>query len=177
MGKIHSQGSFNALRPRKIAIFQKTFSNVIFSMKLYEFWLKFHWSLFLGVQSTTFHHWFRKWLGADQVISNYLNQCRLVYWRIYMCHAASMVALIISLMCKLKYDIDVIRWNIHQQFFHKVMTSDLLGHCECVLQSYTSIAKSHSLFKYDLHNLISSFTNQPFVILPNITILISASCH
>ena len=45
------------------AIFQTTFSNAIFLMKMYEFWLRFHWSLFLRVQLTIFHHWFRKWLG------------------------------------------------------------------------------------------------------------------
>ena len=35
---------------------------------------KFHWSLFLRVKLTIFHHWFRKWLGADQATSHYLNQ-------------------------------------------------------------------------------------------------------
>ena len=39
---------FNTLRPRKMdAIFQTTFSNTFSSMKMYEFLLKFHWSLFL----------------------------------------------------------------------------------------------------------------------------------
>ena len=45
-----------------------------FSMKIYEFQLQFHWSLFLRVQLTTFKHWFRWWLGADQATSHYLNQ-------------------------------------------------------------------------------------------------------
>ena len=50
----------NILRPRKMdAIFQTTFSNVFSSMKMCEFLLKFHWSLFLGVLLTMFHHWFR----------------------------------------------------------------------------------------------------------------------
>ena len=50
----------NTLRPRKMAaIFQTTFSNAFSSMKMYEFWLKFHWSLFLEVQLTIFHHWVR----------------------------------------------------------------------------------------------------------------------
>ena len=41
------------LRPRTMdAIFQTTFSNAFSSMKMYEFLLKFHWSLFLGVQLT-----------------------------------------------------------------------------------------------------------------------------
>ena len=34
------------------AIFQTIFSNAYSSMKMYEFRLKFHWSLFLGVQLT-----------------------------------------------------------------------------------------------------------------------------
>ena len=41
------------------AIFQTTFSNAFSSMKIYEFRLKLHWSLFLRVQLTIFHHWFR----------------------------------------------------------------------------------------------------------------------
>ena len=50
----------NTLRPGKMAaIFQTTFSNAFSSMKMCEFLLKFHWSLFLGVQLTIFQHWFR----------------------------------------------------------------------------------------------------------------------
>ena len=52
------------------AIFQ-TYSNGFPWMKMYEFWLKFHRSLFLGVQLTIFQHWFRWWLGADQATSHY----------------------------------------------------------------------------------------------------------
>ena len=40
-------------------ISQTTFLNVCSSMKMFEFRLKFHWRLFLGVQLTTFQHWFR----------------------------------------------------------------------------------------------------------------------
>ena len=64
-------------------ISQTTFSNVFSSMKMFEFRLKFHWSLFPRVQLTIFHHWFRKWLGAVQATSHYLNQWWLVYRRIY----------------------------------------------------------------------------------------------
>ena len=38
------------------AIFQTTFSNAFYSMKMYEFNLKFHWSLFLRVQLTISQH-------------------------------------------------------------------------------------------------------------------------
>ena len=41
------------------AISQTTFSDAFSWMKMIEFSLKFHWSLFLGVQLTIFHHWFR----------------------------------------------------------------------------------------------------------------------
>ena len=41
------------------AIFQTTHSNTLSWMKMYEFWLEFHWSLFLRVQLTIFQHWFR----------------------------------------------------------------------------------------------------------------------
>ena len=38
---------------------QKTFSSAFSWMKMFEFWLKFHWSLFLRAQLTIFQHWFR----------------------------------------------------------------------------------------------------------------------
>ena len=40
-------------------ILQTTFLNVFSSMKMFEFRLKFHWSLFPRVQLTIFQHWFR----------------------------------------------------------------------------------------------------------------------
>ena len=70
-------------RDKKDAISQTTFSNAFSWMKLLEFWLKFHWNLFLRVQLTIFQHWFRYWLGAVQATSHYLNQCWLEYRRIY----------------------------------------------------------------------------------------------
>ena len=45
--------------------------------------MRFHWSLFPGVQKTIFQHWFRYWLGAGQATSRYLNQWWLVYRHIY----------------------------------------------------------------------------------------------
>ena len=41
------------------AIFQTSFSNRFFWMKMYQFWLIFHWSLFPRVQLTIFQHWLR----------------------------------------------------------------------------------------------------------------------
>ena len=70
-------------RDKMAAIIQTTFSNAFSWMKMYEFRLRFHWSLFLRVQLSIFHHWFRWWLGAGQVRSHYLNQWWLVYWRTY----------------------------------------------------------------------------------------------
>ena len=52
-------------------------------MKMCEFCLRFHWSLFLGGQLTIFQHGFRLWLGADQATSHYLNQCWYLYRHIY----------------------------------------------------------------------------------------------
>ena len=49
----------------------------------FVFRLKFHWSLFLRVQLTIVHHWFRWWFGAVQAPNHYLNQWWWVYWRIY----------------------------------------------------------------------------------------------
>ena len=68
----------------KMAIIcQTTFSNTFSWMKMNQFWLKFHLSLFLRVQLTIFQHCFIYWLGADQATSHYLNQWWLVYWCIY----------------------------------------------------------------------------------------------
>ena len=41
------------------AIFQTTFSNAFSWMNMYEYWSKYHWSLFLRVQLIIFQHWFR----------------------------------------------------------------------------------------------------------------------
>ena len=65
------------------AVSQTTLSNAFSWMKMSEFRLRFHWSLFLRVQLTIIQHWFRYWLGAGQATSHYLNQWWLVYWRIY----------------------------------------------------------------------------------------------
>ena len=64
------------------AISQTTISIVFSWMKMLEFRLNFHWSLFLRIQLTIFHHWFRYWLGAVQATSHYLSQWWLVYWSI-----------------------------------------------------------------------------------------------
>ena len=47
-------------------ILQTTVSSAFFWMKMYAFWLRFHWSLLLMAQLITCHHWFRLWLGANQ---------------------------------------------------------------------------------------------------------------
>ena len=54
-------GIHNALRVQdKMAAFsQMTLSNAFSWMKMLEFRLRFHWSLFLGAQLTIFQHWFR----------------------------------------------------------------------------------------------------------------------
>ena len=68
------------------AILHTIFSNALSWMKMFEFRYKFHWSLFLKVQLTIFHHWFRLWLGVGQATSHYLNQWWLDCWRIYASH-------------------------------------------------------------------------------------------
>ena len=69
-------------RDKMAAIFQTTFSNAFSWIKMYEFRLRFHWSLLLRVQLTIFQHWFRQWLGAGQATSHCLDQWWLIYWRI-----------------------------------------------------------------------------------------------
>ena len=70
-------------RDKMAAVSQTIFSNAFSWIKMYEFRLKFHWSLILRFKLTVFQHWFRYWLGAAKATSHYLNQWWLVYWRIY----------------------------------------------------------------------------------------------
>ena len=74
----------NTLRPGQNGRhFADDMFKCIFWMKMFEFRLKFHWSLFLRVQLTIIQHCFREWLGAAQATSHYLKQWWLVHWRIY----------------------------------------------------------------------------------------------
>ena len=70
-------------RDKMAAVSQTALSNAFSWMKMLEFRLKFHWSVFPKFQLTIFQHWFRYWLGAGQATSHYLNQWWLIYWRIY----------------------------------------------------------------------------------------------
>ena len=70
-------------RDKLDAISQTTFSNVFSWMKMFEFRLEFHWSMFPSDWITIIQHWFRWWLGAVQATSHYLNQWWLVYRCIY----------------------------------------------------------------------------------------------
>ena len=73
-----------ALRPRQNCChFTDDIFKCIFLMKMCEFCLRFHLSLFLRLHLTINQHWFRKWLVAIQATSHYLSQWWLVYWRIY----------------------------------------------------------------------------------------------
>ena len=49
---------------------QTMFSNAFSWMKMYEFRLKFHLSLFLRFQLTIFQHWFRYWLGTVNLLTH-----------------------------------------------------------------------------------------------------------
>ena len=46
-------------RDKMATVSQTTLSNAFSWMKMLEFRLRFHWSLFLRVQLTIFQHWFR----------------------------------------------------------------------------------------------------------------------
>ena len=56
------------------AIFQMTFSKAFSWIKMCQFRLRFHQSLFPRVQLKIFQHWFRWRLGTGQSTSHYLNQ-------------------------------------------------------------------------------------------------------
>ena len=53
------QGLTHWGRDKMAAISQTTSSSAFSWMKMFEFWLKFQWCLFLRVQLTLFQHWFR----------------------------------------------------------------------------------------------------------------------
>ena len=59
----HHTGEHHSLthwgRDKMAAFSQTAFSNAFSSMKIFEFWLQFHRSLFPRVQLTIFQHWFR----------------------------------------------------------------------------------------------------------------------
>ena len=102
-------------RDKMADISQTTLSNPFSLMKIFEFRLKFHWSLFQRFQLTIFQHWFRLWLGADQATSHYLNQYRVDHWRIYASLGLNELTLLYSKYC----------WNImtiHGQNAHLANT-------------------------------------------------------
>ena len=59
-------------RDKTDGIWQTTVSNAISWMKIFEFWLKFHWNLFLKVQLTIF------WLGLDNGLEP--NRWQAIIW-------------------------------------------------------------------------------------------------
>ena len=64
------------------AIFK--FPNAFSSMKLYEVWLRFHWSLFLRVQWTIFQHWFQSnGLVPNRQLASILSNGVLSHWRVF----------------------------------------------------------------------------------------------
>ena len=67
-------------------ISQTTFWNAFSWMKMCKFGLGFLWILLPRVQLTIYQDWFRKWLGADQATSHYLDQ----WWLDYRCIYASL---------------------------------------------------------------------------------------
>ena len=70
-------------RNKMAAIFADDIWKCIFFNEIIAYRFKFHWSLFPMLQLTIYKRWFRWWLGADLATSHYLNQWRLVHWRIY----------------------------------------------------------------------------------------------
>ena len=59
------------------------FKCIFLKMKMYEFPLRFLWSLLPRSKLVIFEHWFSQWLGAGQPTSHCLDQWWLVYWPIY----------------------------------------------------------------------------------------------
>ena len=63
------------------AILRMAFSNAFTWMKTFEFQIKFHWNMFLGLQLTINQYWFRKWLGLihKSIPELMLTSCNLLY--------------------------------------------------------------------------------------------------
>ena len=70
---LHIHVKYEYRIPFMIWKLQTTFSNVS-SMKVLEFRLQFHWSLFPRVLLIVSQHWFRYWIGAEQARSHHPNQ-------------------------------------------------------------------------------------------------------
>ena len=65
--------TFNTLRPRRMAaISRTTFSNTFSWIKMYQFRLRFLWSLFLKLQLTIFQHCFS--IGSDNGLAQHRRQ-------------------------------------------------------------------------------------------------------
>ena len=106
-------------RDKMAAIYQTTFSNAFSWTKMYEFWLKFHWGLFVRVQLTIYQHWFwyyldQWWLDYQRIYAslglNELNDNDQVRSQFCTCHDSSAVVtcanfipdLIITIIIKIK---------------------------------------------------------------------------
>ena len=63
--------------PNKMVAISHTFSNAFFCVKMGEFCLRFHWSLFLRFELTILQHWFRSSPGANQATSHCLKPRRI----------------------------------------------------------------------------------------------------
>ena len=110
--RIHAALGLNQLthwgRDKMDAISHRTLSNAFSWMKMLEFRLNFHWSVFIRVKSIIFQHCFRWWLGADQATSHYLNQWWLDYRRIYASLGLN------ELNCTLEIKHHIINMQLHQ---------------------------------------------------------------
>ena len=100
-------------------------------MKMCEFHLRFHWSLFLRVQLTIFQHWFRWWLGADQATSHYLNQCWYLYRRIYASLSLNELKWSLTKM-------DRIQWPTFWWPFNPLHAKLFIGNRKCIYDFYHS---------------------------------------
>ena len=65
------------------AVSQTIFSDAFSWMKIFVFWLRFHWILFLMVQLTIAQHWFRYWLAPNRRQSIIWTNADTIQRRIY----------------------------------------------------------------------------------------------
>ena len=80
-------------RYKVAAISQMTHSNALCRMKMFEFWLKFHWNMFLGVELTTIQHWFRCWFCCCVTLDSFFisHKPSLTPFNSLLCKTLSMI--------------------------------------------------------------------------------------
>ena len=136
------------------SIFQTTVRNAFSWMQIYEFRLKWQWSLFLRVQPIIFKHCFGKNLSDGLVTSKCLSQSRLIYWRIY---APLGLNELVYMPVWDSITHDMFLWvalnqpwdiQMHTEDIHNEKTQNTIANCKnpSMIQIYAIVATSYLIY-------------------------------